>query len=137
MSQQTARIALLHAPGTAMIGHQMTNAHAIELIAEGFPGRHFCLVRDWIWVDLDLPETVREKLNRIPLLPVMLYANCVVTDSLGRFDAGDWLRSTPLVSFTQGCLFETRDTVYALLGHGVRKRAELSAMVKIFRVERE
>ena len=137
MSQQTARIALLQAPGTAMIGHQLTNAHAIELIAEGFSGRHFCLVRDWIWVDLDLPEAVREELNRIPLLPVMLYANCVVTDSLGRFGKGDWVRSTPLVSFTHGCFFETHDTVYALLGHGVRKRAELSAMVKIFRVERD
>lgn len=136
MSQQTARIALLHAPGTTMIGHQMTNAHAIEFIAEGFPGRHFCLVRDWIWVDLALPKAVREELNRVQLLPVMLYGD-VVADSLGRFDKGDWQRSTPLIAFTQGCFFETRDTVYALLGHGVRKRAELSAMVKIFRVERE
>jgi len=45
------------------------------------------------------------------------------------------LRNPHLVSFSQGCLFETRDTVYVLLGHGVRKRAELSDMVKIFRAE--
>lgn len=136
MSQQSTRWALLDAPSTVMLGHAMTGEAILALLDEHFPGRQFCLVREWIWIDLDMPGDVLDEMISMQLQPVMLYGN-VVIDSLGRFDAGDWLRSTPLVSFTQGCLFETRDTVYALLGHGVRKRAELSAMMKIFRVERE
>lgn len=134
MDEQTARQALLDAPGTVMLGHTLAGETILALLDEHYPGRHFCLVREWIWIDLDLPDDVREEMSRMQLQPVMLYGD-VLIDSVGRFDEGDWLRSTPLVSFSQGCLFETRDTVYVLLGHGVRKRAELSDMVKIFRAE--
>ncbi len=136
MNQQSARLALLEAPGPVMLGHEQANETALLLLGEYFPGRQFCLVRNWIWVDLDLPDGVREELADMRLQPVMLYGD-VVTDSLGRFDEGDWVRSTPLVSFTQSCFFETYDTVYTLLGHGLRKRAELSAMVRIFKVEKD
>lgn len=134
MDQQFARLALLQAPGTVMLGHVMAGETILALLDEHYPGRHFCLVREWIWIDLDLPDDVREGMSSMQLQPVMLYGD-VLIDSVGRFDEGDWLRSTPLVSFSQGCLFETRDTVYVLLGHGVSKRAELSDMVKIFRAE--
>ncbi|WP_275546274.1 DUF6957 family protein [Pseudomonas sp. Marseille-Q0931] len=134
MDEQTARQALLDAPGTVMLGHTPAGETILALLDEHFPGRQFCLVRNWIWIDLDLPDDVREEMSRMQLQPVMLYGD-VLIDSLGRFEGGDWLRSTPLVSFSQGCLFETRDTVHVLLGHGLRKRAELSAMVKIFRAE--
>lgn len=129
-------MALLQAPGTVMLGHDLDEDTALALLGERFPGRQFFLVRNWIWIDLDSPDDVREELSDMRLQPVMLYGD-VVADSLGRFDKGDWLRSTPLIAFTQGCFFETRDTVYALLGLGVRKRAELSAMVKIFRAEKD
>lgn len=134
MDEQTARQALLDAPGTVMLGHTLAGETILALLDEHYPGRHFCLVREWIWIDLDLPDDVREGMSSMQLQPVMLYGD-VLIDSLGRFDEGEWLRSTPLVAFTQGCLFETRDTVYVLLGHGVRKRAELSDIVKIFRAE--
>lgn len=134
MDEQTARQALLDAPGTVMLGHTLAGETILALLDEHYPGRHFCLVREWIWIDLDLPDDVREEMSRMQLQPVMLYGD-VLIDSLGRFEEGDWLRSTPLVLFSQGCLFETRDTVYVLLGHGLRKRAELSDLVKIFRAE--
>ncbi|MCP3430658.1 DUF6957 family protein [Stutzerimonas stutzeri] len=134
MDEQTARRALLDAPGTVMLGHTMAGETILALRDEHFPGRQFCLIRNWIWIDLDLPDAARDGMSSMQLQPVMLYGD-VLIDSVGRFDEGDWLRSTPLVSFSQGCLFETRDTVYVLLGHGLRKRAELSVMVKIFRVE--
>ncbi|WP_417777664.1 DUF6957 family protein [Stutzerimonas xanthomarina] len=136
MEEHAARIALLQAPGTVMLGHDLDEDTALALLGERFPGRQFCLVRNWIWIDLDSPDDVREELSDMRLQPVMLYGD-VVADSLGRFDKGDWLRSTPLIAFTQGCFFETRDTVYALLGHGERKRAALSSMVKIFRSAKE
>jgi hypothetical protein len=37
-----------------------------------------------------------------------------------------------LVAFTEGCFFETGNSVYVLLGHGVRKTAELSTVNKVF-----
>ena len=136
MDEEAARMALLQAPGTVMLGHAMAGETILALLDEHFPARQFCLVRNWIWIDLDLPDDVREELINMRFQSVMLYGD-VVIDSLGRFDEGDWLRSTPLVSFTQGCLFETRDTVYGLLGHGVRKSVALSTMVKIFRASKE
>lgn len=124
---------LLYGPGgVTMLGHEMDDAVAVERTQERFPGKTFCLVRQWIWIDLEMPDAVREELERSGKQPVMLYAHHVVFDSVGRARAGDWIRSTPLVSFTEGCFFQSANTVYVLLGCGVRKSAMLSTVVRIF-----
>tara|TARA_R100000789_G_scaffold99847_2_gene107681 strand:+ start:1286 stop:1684 length:399 start_codon:yes stop_codon:yes gene_type:complete len=131
MDQLNAISALLHGPGTPMVGYEKTDEEAIELIHERFSGLPYCLVRHWIWIDLDVPDAIREELIRTQRQPVMLYAHEVVYDSLGRFNRGDWARSTPLLTFAEECLFQTRNTVYMLLGPGERKHADLSTVALI------
>lgn len=123
---------LLYGEGIPMLGHDMSDAEAIALVHQRFGQRPYCLVRQWIWIDLLMPDALFETLRRDDRQPVMLYAHEVVLDSQARLKPGDWVRSTPLVTFSNGCCFQTRNTVYVLLGNGVRKSAELSTVVKVF-----
>ena len=49
-----------------------------------------------------------------------------------RFDVGDWVRTTALVNFSEGCFFQTRNTLYVLVGDGQRKQAEFSTVMSLF-----
>jgi hypothetical protein len=123
---------LLHSDGIPMLGHELSDEEAIAAVRKRFRYAPFCLVRQWIWIDLVMPDAVLEDLKRSGRQPVMLYAHEVVSDSQRRFQPGGWVRSTPLVSFYDGCFFQTLNTVYVLLGHGVRKSADLSTVIKVF-----
>ena len=79
-----------------------------------------------------MPPSLLEALERDARLPVMIYAHEVVMDSQGRLKPGDWVRTTPMVSFSDGFCFQTRNTAYFLLGPGTRKSAELATVVKVF-----
>ncbi|WP_425518852.1 DUF6957 family protein [Pseudomonas lijiangensis] len=48
-----------------------------------------------------------------------------IQDIVVRFDRGDWLRSSVFTSFKAGVVFETRNTVYALIGPGHEQPASL------------
>lgn len=71
---------LLYAPGEVMPGIEMSLAEACArgsaaALHDEVP---FCVVRDWIWIDLIVPGRV-------------LY------DSANRFQEGDWVRTTQLI----------------------------------------
>ncbi len=53
-------------------------------------------------------------------------------DSRGRFDYGNWVRSTMAISFQDGYLFETKNTVYVLAGDGDEKSANLAAILSLY-----
>lgn len=99
----------------------------IALSAKAFPGKAFCVVRRWILIDLTVNTDEKEKLTGLGLLPTTLYAHEVVFDSRNRFQPGMWVRSNFGVSFTEGCMFETKNTVYLLSGVGQKKTASLGA----------
>jgi len=123
---------LLYGHGIPMLGHELSNEQAIASVSQRFGHTPYCLVRQWIWIDLVMPDAVLEELKRSGRQPAMLYAHEVVLDSQRRFQPGDWVRSTPLRSFTDGCFFQTRNTVYVLMGLGARKSADLSTVIKVF-----
>lgn len=125
---------LLYGPGEVMPGIDMSleEACARDAAAGLFDRAPFCVVRDWIWIDLIVPDSIRESLQTSGHQPVMVYAHSVLYDSARRFDVGDWVRTTQLVEFSDAFLFKTRNTRYALVGPGVRKSAELSTVLKIF-----
>lgn len=62
----------------------------------------------------------------------MVYAGRVLYDSANCFQEGDWVRTTQLIEFADGCIFRTRNTRYVLAGPGARKSAELTTVLKIF-----
>lgn len=116
---------LFYGAGEEMPGWPGSQEDLITLAARSFPGKAFCVVRQWILIDLTVTTEEKEKLTKLGLLPATLFAHEVVLDSKGRFQPGMWLRSNFGKSFTEGCMFETKSTVYLLWGSGLRKEASV------------
>ena len=122
---------LLYGPGQPMPGSAMTDEQALVFARKRFPHSEFCLVRHWRWIDLDVSEAQRLELEKTQRMPVMLYADGVVYDSMRRWDVGDSVRTSFLSAFEEGFVFRTLNTVYLLLGDGQRKRAALETVGRI------
>jgi hypothetical protein len=122
----------LYGLGEPMPGCGMADADAIAWVQKVFPNKPYCLVRSWRWMDLQAPESVRQEIENSGARLTVIFADTVVLDSRGRFSPGNWVRSTFLVSYTEGGLFETGNTVYVLMGDGCRKTAELKTVFSIF-----
>ena len=122
---------LLSGAGEPMTGSDMTDEQALAFARERFPYSEFCLVRHWRWIDLDVSEAQRLELEKTQRMPVMLYADGVVYDSMRRWDVGDSVRTSVLSVFEEGFVFRTLNTVYLMLGDGQRKRAALETVGRI------
>lgn len=122
---------LLQGPGEAMQGIDMTWEQARDrvLLSDHSCWVPYCIIKDWVWIDLILTDQEREQLNAAGQQPVVLYSHSVLFDSNRRFDVGDWVRTSPLVTFSDGCFFRTRNSLYVLVGEGIRKRADLSTVM--------
>jgi hypothetical protein len=118
---------LLYGAGDVTPGWDGSQEDLISLAATKFPAKAFCIVRQWILIDLTVTPDEKEKLTKFGMLPVTLFAHEVVLDSRGRFQQGMWVRSNFGRSFTEGYMFETKNTVYLLWGLGQRKEATVGA----------
>lgn len=122
---------LLYRPGEPMRGSMMTDDQALVFAREHCRFTEFCLVRQWLWIDLNVSEAQRVELEKTQRQPVILYAHGVVYDSSRRWDVGDVVRTSPLSLFEEGFLFRTLNSTYVLLGEGQRKRATLETVGRI------
>lgn len=118
---------LFYGEGEAIPGWEGSQEDLISLAAKVFPDKAFCVVRQWILIDLTVTPDEKKKLAMLGLLPATLFAHEIVLDSKGRFQPSMWVRSNFGRSFTEGCMFETKNTVYLLWGAGQRKEATVGA----------
>lgn len=123
---------LLYGGGIPMPGSEVTQEEAVRIVSKRFPFSEYCLVRDWIWVDLDVSPEQRAELSKTQRQPVIIYAHTVIYDSARRWDCGDFVRTSPLYKFEEGYIFLTLNSAYILLGDGLRKRATLETVGRIF-----
>lgn len=123
---------LLFSTGIPMPGSMVDQAEAIRIVRERFPHSEYCLVRDWIWIDLYVTPAQCSELERTLRQPVLACAHTVIYDSSRRWDVGDFVRTSYLHAFHDGFMFQTLNTVYILIGDGVRKRATLETVGRIF-----
>jgi len=114
--------------GEVVLGWHGAHEELIALVEQTFPGKPFCLVKQWIIADLQLTQAEQDRLASMGLLPKAVYAHEVVEDSRRRFAPGHWVRTNFGISHDHPCMFETKSTVYLLLGDGVRKPAALSTV---------
>ncbi len=114
-------VEVLYGPGQPMSGSEMKNDEAIAYVRQHCPQAPFCLVRDWVWVDLDVSDVQRADLQEARCQPVILYAHTVIHDSTDQWRCSDFVRTSPLHVFQDGFLFKTCRTVYVLLGGGMCK----------------
>lgn len=123
---------LLYEPGLHMAGSNMSDEEAITYARSKLQHCDYCIVRKWIWIDLDVSDEQQTELAKTYRQPVILYAHNVIFDSRRRWDEGDFVRTSPLYAFTEDFHFRTLSTMYLLLGDGTRKRAALETMARIF-----
>jgi hypothetical protein len=126
-------VELLHGGGKPMSGFGKDIWEAEVEAVLNFPNKPYCIVRDWRIIELDVDENYRDSLVNDGLAPYVLYAAEVVLHSSGKRRKGEWVRSTFQRSFTHGYLFESTNTVYVLLGRGLRKKGSARAVMEIGR----
>ena len=114
----------MRGPRTSLEGLS-TTSEARALAAERFPKKPYCLVRDWTIFRIEVTPAELSKVHASGRLPMIVFAHNVAEDSQGRFERGDWVRSTMCTSFNEGVLFETRNTIYVLIGPGHEQPATL------------
>lgn len=107
-----------------LAGSAMTDERALVYAHLNFPDQRYCIVRDWIWVEFEMKEAGLKQFMQQGIYPVMIYAANVVHDGLGRWSPGSFVRTTALVSFRDGFIFQSRNTAYLLLGNGGRRVIE-------------
>lgn len=94
-------------------------------------GGPYCVVRNWIIVDVDVPADYRIELKEEGLEPIVLYAGDRVVHSGGTWRKRGFVRTTFSTSMPQGHMFRTRDMTFVLMGQGCRKTASLEAVMAI------
>lgn len=109
-------------------GTSLSQGEIEALVAERFPRKAYCTVEDWLLFHVDEPAESLARVRAIGLEPMFMYSHCVIYDGHGRFPPGGWVRSTLCKSFDGVCLFETRNTIYVLVGQGREMKASLKTI---------
>lgn len=132
MKQLNEVAELLSSTGVLMPGAQVSQDEAVRIVRERYPFAEYCIVSQWIWIDIDASTIELDTLTRTQRQPAVLYAHNVIYDSQRRWDVGDFVRTSLLHRFEDGFIFKTLNSVYILMGDGVRKRATPETVGRIF-----
>lgn len=123
---------LLDGPRSHLDGVSICSEEARALVTGRFPTKPYCLIEQWILFRAAVTTAELAKINAAAHLPLFVFAHKVVEDSQGRFQPGGWVRSSMCTSFDDGVMFETRNTVYVLMGHGHEQAASLKTIFSFF-----
>ncbi len=132
MNKLTETVDLLYGDGIFMPGAKVSQDEAVRIVRERYPYAEYCIVSNWRWIDLDVTPVQLSELTRTNRKPAVIYADAVIYDSSRRWDVGDFVRTSFLHKFEEGFIFKTLNSIYILIGNGVRKRATLEAIGRIF-----
>ena len=123
---------LLGEEGIELQGSELTLDEAVALARKRYKWMPLCAVEEWIILDAIVTDEERAKVTAAGCQPIFLFAHKVVHDEQRRFEPGHWVRSSMGTAFKEGYLFETRNTVYVLLGPGHRKSSSIEAIFSLF-----
>lgn len=123
---------LLGESGVALVGSELPLEDVLLAAREHYKRMPLCVVEDWVILDAILTDAERAKVAAAGCQPIFMFAHKVVDDEQRRFEPGHWVRSSMGTAFKEGYLFETRNTVYVLLGPGHRKSASVEAIFSLF-----
>ena len=123
---------LLGEEGIELRGSELPLDEAIALARKRYKWMPLCAVEEWIILDAIVTDAERAKVAAAGCQPMFMFAHKVVHDEQRRFEPGHWVRSSMGTAFKEGYLFETRNTVYVLLGPGHRKSASIEAIFSLF-----
>lgn len=123
---------LLGEEGIELQGSELTLDEAVALARKRYKWMPLCAVEEWTILDAIVTDEERAKVTAAGCQPIFMFAHKVVDDEQRRFEPGHWVRSSMGTAFNDGFLFETRNSVYVLLGPGHRKSASIEAIFSLF-----
>jgi hypothetical protein len=123
---------LLGDPGVSLIGSDLGLEAVMAAARKRYKWMPLCAVEEWIILDAIVTDDERAKVAAAGCQPMFMFAHKVVDDEQRRFEPGHWVRSSMGTAFKEGYLFETRNSVYVLLGPGHRKSASIEAIFSLF-----
>lgn len=125
---------LLRDPGVAFeFGcHESDSKNYIQLATEKYPGKPYCLVRDWVLWDIRTNDAEMKMFEANSVKPVIVHAKFVIDDQTERTKYGHYRISKPLVEMANPCFFVTRNTVYILSGSGTRKAVDAKDVAAVY-----
>lgn len=118
---------LLYGSAQPLGGSKLGDDELIKLAADTFIEKPFCIVRHWMILDVMLPESSEQKIKAQSLDATVLYAQAAVFDSQNKHSPGDSILSGYQCDF-DGCIFESKTTIFILAGRGARKHVSLPAV---------
>ncbi|MFJ4140226.1 MULTISPECIES: DUF6957 family protein [Pseudomonas chlororaphis group] len=118
--------------GVELSGSELSLEDVILAARQHYKHLPLCVVEEWIILDAIVTDAERAKVVAAGCQPMFLFAHKVVHDEQRRFEPGHWVRSSMGTVFKEGYLFETRNTVYLLLGPGHRKSSSIEAIFSLF-----
>ncbi|MEE5146827.1 hypothetical protein V2J91_12105 [Pseudomonas alliivorans] len=118
--------------GTLLFGSELSLEDALAAARKRYKWMPLCAVEEWIILDAIVTDAERAKVVAAGCQPMFLFAHKVAHDEQRRFEPGQWVRSSMGTVFKEGYLFETRNTVYLLLGPGHRKSSSIEAIFSLF-----
>ena len=118
--------------GVSLMGSEHGLEAAMYAARKRYKWMPLCAVEEWIILDAIVTDEERAKVTAAGCQPMFMFAHKVVDDEQRRFEPGHWVRSSMGTAFKEGYLFETRNTVYVLLGPGYRKSASIEAIFSLF-----
>ena len=118
--------------GVDLAGSELELERVILAARKHYKYLPLCVVEEWMILDAIVTDAERAKVAAAGCQPMFMFAHKVVDDEQRRFEPGHWVRSSMGTAFKEGYLFETRNTVYVLLGPGHRKSASIEAIFSLF-----
>ena len=114
-------VANLFAPGEPYtLGCESSDIPNMISYCKTLSSKQCCTVKDWqLWT-----------LQNSPLHQI-IYAGAIIEDEMGRFDSGNWIRTSQILEFHEDCICETRNTFYILVGEGTQKDVPLELAYSI------
>lgn len=92
--------------------------------------RPFCVVRDWILLDVMVSDKDEKTLASQGLQPTVMLGRQIVFDSRTQGSRPGGLRSSFMYALVES-VFESKDTLYFLAGPGFRKHTSLAAVLAL------
>lgn len=118
--------------GVSLMGSEHGLEAAMYAARKRYKWMPLCAVEEWTILDAIVSDEERAKVTAAGCQPMFMFAHKVVDDEQRRFEPGHWVRSSMGTAFKEGYLFETRNSVYVLLGPGYRKSASIEAIFSLF-----
>lgn len=123
---------LVKGQARSVTGTCFSSTDAKRAVTERYPNKAFCLVEQWTVFQAAVTESDLIKIRLAGHLPLFVFAHKVIEDSRRRFQEGDWVRSSMCISFQDGLMFETKNTIYVLMGDGHEMKASLKTIFSFF-----